>query len=645
MIEKVKKRPLRVLLAEDDPRDCELVVRELKRAGFAPDWVRVDTEVDYLKSLEREPEIVLSDYAMPQFDGLRALALLRERGLELPFIIVSGTIGEETAVAAIKSGANDYVLKDRLARLGAAVTSALEQTRLRQERQAADAALAAAEARYRSIFENSVLGIYQSTPEYFFLAANPALATICGYDSPAELMTVAPLAEQLYVDLVRRAEFLAVLRESGMVKNFETELHRRGGERVWVSLNARAVRDPHGQLLYDQVFVEDISRRKEVEVQMLRAQRMESIGTLASGLAHDLNNILSPIMMSVTLLRRDLLPAQREAIVNSIEISATRGADIVRQVLTFGRGVEGERQPLQLGELIGELVKIMRETFPKDIAIVPVIEAGLWPVVGDATQLHQVLLNLCLNARDALPEGGSLRVQASNLLLDASSSSMLPETRPGPHVLLEVSDNGSGIPPEIQHRIFDPFFTTKDVGCGTGLGLSTVLGIVKNHGGFVDLASAPGKGSTFKIYLPATASAQNPPEATPAEERPAGHGECVLVVDDEEPIRNAVKIVLELHQYRVLTAADGTEALAVFSQNADRIAVVLTDVVMPFMDGVSLIRVLKKMAPKLAVIASTGQAEKARVSELKSLGVQIVLSKPYGTAALLHAVHDTLRPG
>lgn len=638
------KRPLRVLFVEDNPQDSELMVRELEQAGFATECLRVDTEADYLKSLTQEIDIVLSDYKMSQFDGLRALALLRERGMDLPFVMVAGTIGEETAVTAIKSGASDYLHKDRLTRLGSTVSAVLEESRLRKERKAADAALAAAEAKFRSIFENAVPGIYQSTPEYHFLIANPALAGICGYDSPAELTAAAPLVEQLFVDPERRAEFVAVLVERGKVTNFETELHRRGGGRVWVSLNARVVRNPEGRLLYDEVFVEDISRRREIEAQMLRAQRMECIGTLAGGLAHDLNNILSPILMTAHLLRRELPPERRESIISTIELSAMRGADIVRQVLTFAHGVEGARRPLQVGDLIGELVKIMGETFPKNITIVPSVDAGLWPVSGDATQIHQVLLNLCLNARDSMPDGGQLQLLASNIDLDVSHSTMLPAAKPGLYVLIEVADDGCGIPPEIQHRIFDPFFTTKGVESGTGLGLSTSRGIINSHGGFIDVASASGKGTTFKVYLPVVADEQGKPGPASADSEPSGGGEWVLVVDDEKSIRDAVKTVLELHNYQVLLAADGTEALAVFAQNADRIRAVLTDVTMPFMGGVALIRALQKMSPSVPVIASTGQGEKARISELKAMDLHGILTKPYGTAPLLQLLHDALHP-
>jgi PAS domain S-box-containing protein len=281
----------------------------------------------------------------------------------------------------------------------------------------------------------------------------------------------------------------------------------KAGERLIISGSATLVRDAGGEPKSALCINIDITAQKNLEELLLRAQRMESLGTLASGVAHDLNNILAPIMMSVPLLRRDLSPEQREGIISTIEISAKRGAEIVKQVLTFGRGVEGERHPLQMAELIDEMVKILAETFPKNVEIVPAIDSHLWPIIGDATQLHQVLLNLCVNARDAMPDGGELRLRARNFSVVDDGTCLLPEATPGPHVLIEITDTGAGIPREIQHRIFDPFFTTKGAGHGTGLGLSTVLGIVKNHGGCIDVASAPGKGTAFKVYLPAIAEA------------------------------------------------------------------------------------------------------------------------------------------
>ena len=388
----------------------------------------------------------------------------------------------------------------------------------------------------------------------------------------------------------------------------------------------------------------DITERKMLEQQFLRAQRMDSIGTLASGVAHDLNNILTPIMMSVSMLRMGISDEKRASLFDNIETSAERGAQIVKQVLTFGRGLEGEKHPLQIEMLINEMEAMIRSTFPKDIAVECVKAPNLWLVLGDATQLHQVLLNLCVNARDAMPNGGRLRLSAANLDLDASYASMLSETTPGPHVLLEVSDTGSGIPPEILERIFDPFFTTKGVGKGTGLGLSTVHGIVKSHGGLLKVASEPGNGTTFQVYLPAAPDQEAGADAGSSAPPPTDQGELVLVVDDEPAIMNAARTVLEANGYRVVLATDGADALAVFAQNSNDIAVVLTDVMMPVMNGVSFLRALRSMSQGVRVIGSTGLGEKAHLATMRALGIETVLHKPYNSNMLLRTIYDVLHP-
>ncbi len=389
----------------------------------------------------------------------------------------------------------------------------------------------------------------------------------------------------------------------------------------------------------------DITQRRKLEQQFLRAQRMESIGTLASGLAHDLNNILAPIMMSVDLLRLGVPEEKRLRLLDAIESSAERGTKIIRQVLTFGRGLEGDKQPVEAGSLIQEIEKIILSTFPKNIIVETRIEPGLRTVIGDATQLHQMLLNLCVNARDAMPGGGWLRLEASNLDLDASFTSILPESVPGPYMLLEVSDTGTGIPPDILEHIFDPFFTTKEVGKGTGLGLSTVHGIVKGHDGFIKVQSMPGKGTTFRIYLPAAPDQEAATDIVPTLPSPEGRGESVLVVDDEPQILRAAQDLLEAHGYQVVTASDGAEALAIFTQKSSQIAAVLTDAMMPIMNGPAFLRCLRKAGHKTPAIISTVQSDKVNPAEMEELGVQKVLLKPYNSGALLRTLHNVLHSG
>jgi PAS domain S-box-containing protein len=387
----------------------------------------------------------------------------------------------------------------------------------------------------------------------------------------------------------------------------------------------------------------DITEQKKLEAQLLRAQRLESIGTLASGVAHDLNNILTPILMCSQALRSELGEEDRQSALTLIEDSAQRGAGIVKQVLTFARGVEGERVLIKPSHLIQEIVDIARKTFPKSIEITGRYPDDLWSIEGDPTQLHQVLLNLSVNARDAMPNGGSLTIWAENFIVDEHYASMTPDARAGQFVALRVTDTGTGMPRAVIDKIFDPFFTTKEVGKGTGLGLSTTLGIVKSHSGFISVYSEQGKGTTFKLFLPATVSHEELQQSKTSVVPIQGNGELILVVDDEPNILGVTKMILEKHHYDVVSASDGPEALAIFAQQMQSIRLVLTDVSMPYMDGGALARALRKMKSDLPIIASTGQGDQAGLADFETLGVKHFLAKPYSTQQLLATVRDTLQ--
>ncbi len=386
----------------------------------------------------------------------------------------------------------------------------------------------------------------------------------------------------------------------------------------------------------------DITERKSLEQQFLRAQRMESLGTLAGGIAHDLNNVLAPIMMSIDLLKLKERDSMQMNILSTIETSVKRGADLVKQVLYFARGVAGEQLAVQVGHQLHEIEKIAQDTFPKNIRLISAIPADLWTILGDVTQLDQVLLNLCVNARDAMPHGGTLTLTASNMMLDEHYVGMNPEARPGPHVLIQVEDTGTGIPPAVLDRIFEPFFTTKELGKGTGLGLSTTLGIVKNHGGFIRVYSEAGMGSKFCVYLPAQTIPETVNEVPAPVELPRGHGELILVVDDEAAVRQITRHTLEAFGYRVLLAADGTEAVALFAARMQEVAAVLTDMMMPVMDGPMTIMVLKRMQPQVRILAASGLGANGMVDRATSSGVRHFLPKPYTAEVMLQALQKAL---
>ena len=382
--------------------------------------------------------------------------------------------------------------------------------------------------------------------------------------------------------------------------------------------------------------------RRVLQEQFLRVQRMEAIGTLASGLAHDLNNILAPMLMAAGLLKMKLTTPRDQKIVAMIESGAQRGTGIIRQLLTFGRGVEGARTSVQVRHLVKDITHIVQETFPRNIEFEYSAPATLWPVQADATQLHQVLLNLSVNARDAMPQGGRLSLAAENVRLEAGAPALAASAPPGPYVRLTVTDTGEGIPPAIINRIFDPFFTTKPVGKGTGLGLSSVLSIVKNHDGFLKVASEPGKGSTFDIYLPALDAPASAADAAVADQLPRGAGELVLLVDDEPAMQDTTREMFELHGYRVVTAGNGEEAVKRFLELRGAVRLVVTDVEMPVMGGAELIRSLRVVEKGLQFVVLSGSLTEERLAELQELGIKRVLGKPCEAAQLLQTVHQAL---
>ena len=414
---------------------------------------------------------------------------------------------------------------------------------------------------------------------------------------------------------------------------------RRDGQWMKVQSHWTLVRDGSGDSHSILIINTDVTEAKRFESELLRAQRLDSLGVLAGGIAHDLNNVLAPILMALDSLRRKATDERSRRMFQLLEASASRGADLVRQILAFARGVEGQRLLLEPQAVVGDLEKMLRDALPPSIQLVLDVSSQLWMLRADPTQLHQVLLNLCVNARDAMPEGGILGLSASNVEVDAAFARMNPEARPGSYVLFTVTDTGVGIPPEVLDRIFEPFFTTKESGRGTGLGLSTAMTIVKGHQGFVRVTSEPGRGSTFKVYLPATLAQSKRPVVVPRLLPHQGHGELILVVDDEGAIREITKETLEASGYGVVTASDGAEAVGIGASRPD-IAAVLMDIQMPVMDGAAATRALLRINPTAKVVAVSGYA--AREGAASGAGARWFLSKPYTAEQLLAKLREAL---
>ena len=464
-----------------------------------------------------------------------------------------------------------------------------------------------------------------------------------------------PSAERLYgwklVDLQRNgaaaelfsadAAGAAAARQAALTQgewNGELRHQTRTGQVVIVASRWTLIRDDAGQPKALLLINSDITDQKQLESQLLRTQRMNTIGTLAGGMAHDLNNALAPILMGVQLLRRKTKDEESNHLLGWMETSTHRGADMVRQVLLFARGRGGEFERLELGALVRELEKMVRETFPKNIVVKAFLPDDLWPVRGNPTQLHQVLLNLTVNARDAMPDGGRLSLVADNVELTDAEAAAIPGGKPGNYVSLLVSDTGTGMPPEVLAKIFEPFFTTKGEGRGTGIGLSTVARIVKSHDGFLRAESEPGQGTAFEIFLPAVIEAARAEVIKQPVEIPGGQGELVLVADDEQAIRELVGDALTSCGYKVLTAGDGQEVLRLYAQHQAEVRLLIIDRDMPVLDGPDTIAALRKQPSNLPIVLAS---DEGIIDTLTHANV-IRLSKPFSLDELLTVVSQSL---
>ena len=880
---KALPQPLRALLVEDSEADALLLIEALRRGGYAPDWKRVETEAALRAALAaREWDVVFCNYAMPGFDSPSALRVLRETGDTLTAIVVSGQVGEEVAVEAMRLGANDFILKQKLDRVVPAIERELRESQVRRERQAAALALRQSEERYRVLFDKSPWPMWVYDPETLrYLAVNEMAVSQYGYThgeflamtitdlrppedvpallehldgvdpkanaqqqgiwrhrkkdgsvivveianqpivcngKPARVVQAVDVTERCLADekiqeqaalldeardaicvtdldqhilfwnksaerlygwtadealgrdanellcqesvalialktLIQRGEWRGDLKQTTRdgrqltgdcrwtliresdgtpksiliintditeAKHAEEQIREqaalldhaqdaillldlegrinywnRSAERIFGWSAREALGSKVQDLLYDsqklyetplkatlsrgnwigemtkrtksggEVLIEsrwtlvrdeagqprailaidtDITEKKKLEAQFFRAQRMESIGTLAGGIAHDLNNVLGPIIMAVELLKLRLTDPQDCDLLELMETSGLRGADMIKQILFFARGIEGRRVLINPALLVTELQRIARDTFPKSITVEADTPEGIWNIPGDRTQLHQVLLNLCVNARDAMPRGGRLRLGLRNRQIDEHFAAMCPAAHPGPYVVIAVTDDGEGMAPEVVARIFEPFFTTKEIGKGTGLGLSTTHAIVKSHGGFITVESEPGKGTTFRVNLPAETGCAEVQTETVAPELPRGNGEIILIIDDEAAIRSITGQTLEAFGYRVMSAGDGAEGVAKYAQHAGKIAAVLTDMMMPVMDGTSTIRVLMRLNPEVKIIAASGSSASGMETEAAGAGVKYFLQKPYTAESLLQTLHKLLHP-
>lgn len=681
----------KILIVDDKAENIEYLRALFVSQGNQVITARHGAEA-LIKARQDMPDLIISDLLMPVMDGYTLLRHWKaDQSLRgVPFIVYTATYTEEQDERlALNLGADAFILKpaepevflqavgkvrlrdpappsqdqpppsaddpallrvysETLIRKLEEKTLQLEETnralqRDITERQRIESNLRESEERFRGTFEQAAVGIAHVGIEGRFLRVNDKLCEITGY-SREELLwrTFSDLTmpEDQQLGAKARQKVLAGEETSYAL---EKRYLRKDGTAYWVSIITTLLRNDEGEPKYFISVISDITERKNLQEQLFRAQRLESIGTLAGGIAHDLNNILAPITMGVELLRLNPTSDKAAGLIENIERSARRGADLVKQVLLFARGFEGTRVAIRPKSLVREVEAFIANTFPKNIRFVAGIPLDVWPVQGDATQLHQVLLNLCVNARDAMPAGGELHIRLSNLEIDEQYAAMDQTLNPGRYVAIEIQDTGVGMERETLDRIYEPFFTTKPKGKGTGLGLSTVLGIVRGHQGVIEVSSQAGSGTKFRVLLPALADDTPGNQiagdgATPTR----GEGETVLLVDDDSTVQAITRQTLEAFGYRVITADDGAQAMAQFAMHAAEVALVLTDMVMPVMDGKALIPALRRLKPDARIIVTSGFSADLSDERLLELKVRHYLAKPYSASTLLKVVHDAL---
>ena len=642
-----------ILIVDDTPTNLEMLFDFLGNSGFKV-LIAEDGESAIERAEYAPPDLILLDVLMPGIDGFETCRRLKANELtkEIPVIFMTALSETVDKVRGLNLGAVDYVTKplqheEVLARINLHLslqnlTKTLQEQNLRleqeiQERQRKEQKIRE-QAALLDITTDAIL-VQDLSSKILF--CNKGAERLYGWTAEEAIGKNA--MRLLYRDALYQLEDnYEILAECGAWQGELRQITKEGKELI-VESRWTLVRDEDGQPKSILTVNTDITEKKQLETQFLRAQRMESLGTLAGGIAHDLNNVLTPIMMTVQLLETKFQDEQSLEWLSIMETNVKRGADLVKQVLSFSRGLEGQRKTLEVGRLISEIEQIAKQTFSRAIEVrTDLTSQNLWTIAGDATQLHQVLMNLCVNARDAMPEGGILEISAINQWIDAHYARMNFEAKVGPYVVITVSDTGTGIPQKIVDKIFEPFFTTKELGKGTGLGLSTVIGIVKSHGGFVNVSSEIGKGTQFKVYLPVKQSGVT--DCTPAaqQELPSGHGELILVVDDEDAIREVTKTLLETNDYRVLVASDGIEAITLYTQHKEEISAVLIDMMMPSMDGPTAIRVLKKINPQVKIIGVSGLVSNHKMIELVGNSVKTFLPKPYTSNELLKNLQTVL---
>ncbi|WP_340116095.1 response regulator [Pelagibius sp. 7325] len=641
---------IRVLLVEDSADDADLLMWELKRGGFQPESRRVASRESFTGALEEgDWDIILCDFTMPGFSGAEALEILHRRGIDIPFIFVSGTLTEEMAVAAMRAGAHDYIVKDRLKRLVPAVERELRDATARHEQARDRQQRALAERRFREVLAMAPDAIVAADGAFRITLYNRAAEALFGHS--AEEAIGQPL------DLLLPARFVANHRDhmsdfaalpggvQRMNERIEIFGRRKDGEEFPAEAAiSKLVEDGHVTFM---TVIRDVSERRALEAQLRQAQRMEAVGQLTGGLAHDFNNLLTVMIGNLDLLLERIDRDSEVAAMARVALEASlRGADLTRQLLAFARRQRLEPKAFDMNERIASTIELLRRTLGEPVEIETQFAADLWPVLADPAQLESAFANLAINARDAMPGGGRLVIETANKQLDDDYVAQNADVAPGSYVMLAVSDSGAGIAPAILDKVFDPFFTTKEMGQGTGLGLSMVYGFAKQSGGHVKIYSEIDYGTTVRLYLPCGDGRQREDAVAVGTESPVPGGDAkILVVEDSAAVRQVAVNHLRAFGYRVVEATSGREALETLAAD-DTIDLLFTDVVMPGgMSGPQLAQAARKRRPDLKVLFTSGYAESA-IGSAPGAGLDgSLLSKPYRKDELARKLREVLDAG
>jgi PAS domain S-box-containing protein len=643
--------PLHVLLVEDSEDDALLIYRALQKGGFEPKHLRVETAAQMAGALhDRRWDIILCDFKLPQFDGFGAISVLKETGLDIPILIVSGTIGEEMAVECMRRGASDYIMKDNLSRLCPAIQRELAEAQSRAKRLLAEEALQKSEEKFKTIANYTVDWESWFAPDGTYLWVNPAVERLTGF-SADEVLSMTDFIEVMIAEEDRKAfrEYFKSALTGTRGENLEIRYAHKNGSILWLSVSWQPVYDAEDKFIGIRTSGRDVTARKQdeelrrnLEKQLFESQKMEAIGTLAGGIAHDFNNILSGIIGYAELASMQTDKALLNQNIRQILKAAERARNLVKQILAFSRHVEQDKKPMDFKGVVQEAMRLLRATIPTTIEMRLSLINRPVIISADSTQVHQVLMNICTNAVHAMGEkGGTLAVELTEEEIHAGYLSREINLAPGCYAKLSISDTGHGIDPVHINRLFDPFFTTKKIGEGTGLGLAVVYGIVQDHGGIVKVASRVDKGTTFDVYLPVLADQTITPPVPEKEALPRGT-ESILFVDDEPDLADLGQNILSALGYKVSAYANSREALHVYQKNPKAFDLVVTDMNMPLLSGSDLAAEILKIRRDQPIVVMTGYSDYMDSDRAVKMGIRAFALKPLTRSMMATLVRKAL---